>query len=504
MNKIKLVLVCFLIIYFTSVFAQSKVKRKPNVVFILADDLGWRDVTYMGSKYYQTPNIDALAKEGVVLTNAYAAAPLCSASRASIMTGLYPAKTGILDAGCHVKDVRLYASVRESESPKAKVLPVVSATRLKLDYYTLGKAFRDAGYFTAHIGKWHLGWPPYDALHQGFEIDIPHTGESGPTPNGWFYPFPVWPGHGKPGDNLEDDMAEQAVKFIKSHKDKPFLLDYWAFSVHAPWNAKQSLIDKYAKLADPNDLQHNPVYAAMIETLDDAVGRIMKTLKEEGLADKTIIIFTSDNGGVTWGEKTYIPDPYKGIPITSNAPLRGGKATTYNGGVRVPFIAVWPGHIKPGSVNDSSIIDGVDIYPTLMNMCGIQPKQGIDYDGVNVLPALENKPFKHGPIFIHFPLYIKLTHQIPATAVIDGNWKLIRYYYDSNDHADKFALYNLKDDIGEKTNLASEMPDKVKQLNKLITGFLNNSGAVLPRPNPKYNSSFNVRLKNNEINENKH
>lgn len=502
-NILKNQLSVFLILFLTGIshvtlFGQSANSKKPNVVFILADDLGWRDVGYMGSKYYQTPQIDDLSKQGMIFTNAYSASPLCSASRASIMTGLYPAKTGIVSAACHLKEVKLYAGVAESGPPVHKVLPVVSATRLKLDYYTLGEAFKDAGYTTAHIGKWHVGWEPYDPLHQGFEIDIPHTGESGPTPNGWFAPWPVWPGHGKPGENLEDAMANEAVNFIKSHKDKPFLLDYWSFSVHAPWNAKQNLIDKYAKLANPDYPQHNPVYAGMVETLDDAVGKIVQTLKEEGLLDNTIIVFYSDNGGVNWAENKYIPDPYKGVPITSNAPLRAGKATDFNGGVRVPCIVVWHNHIKPGSINKDAVISGVDLYPTLLYMCGIQPKEGVDYDGVSFMPALENKPFNRGPIFFHFPIYIKLTHQVPATAVLDGDWKLIRNYFDNDDQTDSFELYNLKDDIGEKNNLASQMPEKVAALNKLITDFLNRSGAILPRPNPAYKDAA---LNKNQPNE---
>lgn len=476
--------------------AQPEPARRPNVVFILADDLGWRDVGYMGSTFYQTPNIDALAKAGMAFTNAYTASPLCSASRASILTGLYPAKTGIITADCHDKDVRLYASVRPSAPATDKALPVVSATRLKLDYYTLGEAFKDAGYTTAHIGKWHLGWEPYDPLHQGFDIDIPHTSESGPTPNGWFAPWPVWPGHGKPGENLEDAMATEAVNFIKSHKDKPFLLDYWSFSVHAPWDAKKNLIDKYAGLAHPDNPQHNPVYGGMVETLDNAVGRIVQTLKEEGLLNNTIIVFYSDNGGVNWGENKFMPDPYKGVPVTSNAPLRAGKATDYNGGVHVPSIVAWPGNIQAGVVNSNAVISGVDIYPTLLDLCHIAPKAGVDYDGVSFRPALENKPFRRTPLFFHFPTYIKLTEQVPATAVIDGDWKLIRNYFDNDNQSDRFELYNIKEDVGEKNNLAAQMPQKVEELNKLITAFLNKSGAVLPRVNPAYHAVSDKKTEN--------
>lgn len=481
-TRFLMLLVCLM--YFHG-YSQSKNTQQPNVIFILADDLGWRDVGYMGSVYYQTPHIDALANSGMIFKNAYSASPLCSASRSAIITGRYPSKTGIIDASCHLKEVRLAAEVRPKSPPFAKALSVISATRLNLDFYTLGEAFKDAGYATAHIGKWHLGAEPFDPLHQGFDIDIPHTNSSGPNPNGWFAPWPVWPGHGKVGDNLEDAMTDEVVNYIKSHKDKPFLLDYWSFSVHGPWDAKKNLIDKYAILANPNDPQHNPVYAGMVETFDNGVGRIMQTLKEEGLLGNTIIVFCSDNGGVNWAEGANIPDPYKQVPITSNLPLRAGKATDYNGGVHVPLAVIWPGHTKAGSSNNTPV-SGVDIYPTLLDMCGIKQKTGVDYDGKSFVPALQNKEFKRGPIFFHFPTYIKLTNQVPATAVIDGDFKLIRDYCDNDDQTDRFELYNLKDDISEKNDLADKMPQKVQELNKLITKFLTQSNTVIPKPNPNY------------------
>jgi arylsulfatase A-like enzyme len=382
-----------------------------------------------------------------------------------------------------LKEPRLAAELMPKAPPTQKAVSVLSATRLNLDFYTLGEAFKDAGYSTAHIGKWHLGPEPYDPLHQGFDIDIPHT--STPGPGGWIAPWVVWKGHGKPGDHLEEAMADEAVNYIKSHKDKPFLLDYWSFSVHAAWNAKKNLIDKYASLANSNDSQHNPVYAGMIETFDNSVGRIMQTLKEEGLLENTIIVFCSDNGGVNWAGGSNIPSPYNQIPITSNLPLRAGKATDYNGGVHVPLAVVWPGYIKGGSSNNT-IVSGVDIYPTLLEMCRIKQKTGVEYDGISLVPALKNKKFKRGPIFFHFPTYIQLTKQIPATAVIDGDFKLIRDYCDNDDQTDRFELYNLKDDISEKIDLSNKMPLKVKELNKLITNFLNQSNAVIPKPNPSY------------------
>ncbi len=469
-------------------FADAAPRRKPNVVFILADDLGWRDSSLYGSTFFKTPHIDALAKRGMMFTQAYAANPLCSATRASLVTGLWPARLGLTGASGHIAQVILEKRLVKAAPPNVKALSAISTSRVDTKCYTVAEAFKDAGYTTGHFGKWHLGREPYDPLHQGFDVDIPHTSAPSPLPKGYLAPWPVWPGQGAPGEHLEDRMAEEAVKFIRDNRDRPFLLHYWAFSVHSPWQAKQHLIEKYAKRVDPDNPQHNPVYAAMVESFDDAVGRLVGALDEEGLTENTVIIFLSDNGGWSWGAEQFIPDPYKGVPITSNSPLRGGKATIYEGGTREPFVVVWPGVVQPGTRNDQAIVSSVDYFPTMVDMLGLPTEPDQEFDGVSIRRALEGKTLKRDTIFCHFPHSIPATGAIPATYVRKGDWKLIRNYCDGENGTDTFELYNLKDDIGETRNLAAEKPRRVKRLRKLLEDFLEETGAVVPIPNPRYKS----------------
>ena len=305
--------------------------RKPNIVFILADDLGWRDTSLYGSKFYETPNIDRLAERGMRFSQAYAAAPICSPTRGSIQTGLYPARLGIIQPSCHVPQVVLEQTVAAKATPDRKALQPNSLTRLKQEYFTLAEALKGAGYTTGHFGKWHLGPEPYDPLHQGFDVDVPHT--SGPgAPGGYMAPW-KFPGkvdfQGAPGEHIEDRLSTEASKFIGANKDRPFYLNYWCFSVHGPWDGKPELIEKYRAKADPKNPQHNPLYAAMVKSMDDAVGRLVATLDEAGVAQNTIIVFFSDNGGINWepgnkGNNQRHPE-YLDMPITSNLPLRGCK-----------------------------------------------------------------------------------------------------------------------------------------------------------------------------------
>ena len=459
---------------------------KPNVLFILADDLGWSDLGCTGSKLYQTPNIDRIAWNGIRFMNAYAANPLCSPTRASIMTGLWPSRIGITTPNCHSPNEILETYVNETAKPDLRAVAPVSATRLKTEYETIAESFKKAGYATAHIGKWHLGPEPYDPLHQGFDVDIPHTPAPSPLPNGYFAPWPVYPGEGKTGDHLEDRMAEEAVAFIKAHADKPFLLDYWAFSVHSPWHTKQPLIEKYEALVDPLNLQHNPVYAGMVEVLDDAVGRLLEALEEEGILDHTIIIFFSDNGGWCWGASNHVHEEYKGMPQTSNAPLRGGKANIFEGGVRVPLLVSWPGEIEPGTVDHKHIVSSVDIYPTLLDMCGIDPMDGQLFDGESILAAMKGGIFTRDEYFCHFPHYTPATGNIPASSVRKGDWKLIRFWYDNYDQSNRYELYNLRWDIGETTNLASLHPEKLEELTKLLDRYIEETHTLVPIANPDY------------------
>jgi len=301
----------------------------PNVVFILADDLGVNDLSLYGSKFHETPNIDALAEKGMTFTQAYSANPLCSPTRASIMTGLYPSRIGITTPVCHLNTLVLEKQLEASAPPGKKTLNAVSLTRFKTEYYTLSEAFKDRGYATAHIGKWHLGPVPYSPLEQGFDLDIPHSPAPSPLAGGFFYPFPIYDSRGKPGSNLEDLMADVAVKYIHEHKDEPFFLNYWAWEVHAPWQAKKHQIDKYRAKADPSSPQRNPVYAGMLETLDEVTGRIVEALDQAGILDNTVIIFMGDNGPYINSNKQHMPEEFHGVPVSSAFPLREGKCCLF-------------------------------------------------------------------------------------------------------------------------------------------------------------------------------
>lgn len=478
--------------------AAEKKNDKPNIVFILADDLGWSDTSLYGTtKFLETPNIDLLAKRGMTFTDAYAANPLCSPTRASIMTGLYPARIGITTPCGHEPEVRLAAKLVKKAAPFQPALQGVSASRLKTEYYTLAEALHDAGYTTGHFGKWHLGQEPYSPLEQGFDVDVPHY--SGPGPAGtniapWRFPAEL---HftGQPGEHIEDRMANEAIKFIRANKDKPFFLNYWAFSVHAPFDAKADLSKKYASKADPNDPQRCAVYGAMVQTFDENVGQLIRVLDEYKLTDNTIIVFFSDNGGNMYdrvdslrGTTFAIDNPVQGISPTSNAPLRGGKATIYEGGTRVPCVVVWPGKVEPGS-RSHAFLSSVDWYPTILDMTGVTPKETVKFDGVSQKPALLGLDPPRETVFCCFPHYVPATAAVPSVWVRRGDWKLIRFFCDGPKQVDRFELYNLKSDMGETKNLAAEHPDLVKEFDALIGQHLQEIEAVIPVKNPAYDST---------------
>ena len=478
---------------------------RPNLVFILCDDLGWRDTSLYGSKFYETPNIDRLSTRGMLFRNAYAAAPICSPTRASIMTGLYPARLGITQPSCHLPQLILEQTLQAKAVPTQKALQANSVTRLKQEYFTLAEALKEAGYATGHFGKWHLGMEPYDPLHQGFDVDVPHywgPGPAGSYVGPWKFPEKL-NFVGKPGEHLEDRMASEGVKFIRANanKDRPFYLNYWCFSVHEPWNAKEDLIAKYRAKADPSNPQHNPVYAAMVESLDTAVGRLVATLDETGIAGNTIVVFFSDNGGVAWtpgnaarlraagGKKearSNMQHPgYDELPITSNSPLRGGKGTIYEGGTREPCFVIWPRVTTPGSRSEQ-MLSSVDFYPTVLDMLGLKPKPDLKLDGRSFASALRGKPIDRGAIFCHYPHYSPLIGSVPSSYVHQGDWKLIRFYADSAKQTDRVELYNLRDDIGETNDLAAKTPAKVRELSALMDRFLRDTHATIPKPNPNY------------------
>lgn len=466
--------------------AAAKPASKPNIVFILADDLGWRDLTCYGSRYYETPNIDRLAQRSLRFTQAYSASPLCSPTRSSILTGLAPARIGITVPVCHVTNVVLESTVAASAPANKRWLEVQSATRLKQEYFTLAESLKAAGYATAHFGKWHLGAEPYSPLQQGFDLDLPHSPVPGPYPGGYLAPWKFWPDQGKPGEHIEDRMAQEAIKFIKARKSEPFFLNYWAFSVHAPFNGKREIIEQYHKKPrDADDKQRCPEYAAMVHSLDDAVGRLIKTLDEEGLWGNTIVVFTSDNGGNMY-------DRVGENPPTSNDPLRSGKASYYEGGTRVPCMIYWPGLTKPGAKTDALLMS-TDFFPSFCELLGITAPP-MPFDGKSFAPLLRGEPFDRGPLFCHFPHPMGKISPYPASWVREGDWKLIRLYNANDDKTDQFELYNLRDDMGETRDLAKEQPERVKTLRAKLDGFLRDTGAVLPKPNPAYDPSLHIQV----------
>ena len=465
-----------------SAAAGVTAERRPNVLFILADDLGWADTTLYGhTKFYQTPNIERLARRGMTFTRAYSASPLCSPTRAAILTGLSPARTGVTTPGCHAPEVVLEAAPGKNAPPAKKSIQPISATRLKTEYRTVAESLKEAGYATAHFGKWHLGAEPYSPQQQGFDVDLPHW--SGPGPAGSYvapWKFPAFkPDPAEPDQHIEDRMAREAVAFMTQHKDKPFFVNYWMFSVHAPFDAKKALIEKHRARVDPKDPQRSPTYAAMVESMDNAVGRLLDTVDHLGLADRTIIVFTSDNGGNMYNE---IDDTRP----TSNAPLRGGKATVFEGGVRVPCVIAWPGLVRPGTRSDA-IVQSEDYYPTLLEGLRLPLTAGQRFDGVSVLRALKGEPFDRGPIFTWFPHDPGVPNWLPpAVAVHRSDWKLIRIFHGADQGAHRHLLFNLRDDLGETNNLATANPKLVNELDGLIEKFLVDTQAVVPRPNPAF------------------
>lgn len=460
----------------TSLFAASQ----PNVIVILADDLGWSDTTLYGTTtFYKTPNVERLAKRGMTFTRAYSASPLCSPTRSALLTGQSPARTGLTVPNCHVPQVVLEATVPKSGPPDQKAIMPNPVTRLKTEYRTIAETLKDAGYATAYFGKWHLGPEPYSPLQQGFDVDLPH--HPGPGPAGSYvapWKFANFTER-KPAEHIEDRMADEAAAWMEKQQGKPFYLNYWMFSVHAPFDAKKDFIEGSRPRVNPKDEQRSPTYAAMVQSMDDAIGTLLNALDRLKLADNTIIIFTADNGGNMYNE-------IDGTTPTSNRPLRGGKATMFEGGTRVPSVIVWPGLTNAGSRSDA-IIQSEDYYPTLLEGLGLKAAEGQHFDGASILPALKGDALAGKAVFQYFPHNPGVPDWLPpAVSVHRDEWKLIRLFHGGDNGAHRYLLFNLKDDLSEKTNLAAQKPELVRELDALIEKFLKDTQAVVPLPNPKF------------------
>ena len=471
-------------------FIHGQSNRPPNVILILADDLGACDLGCYGSTFHHTPNIDRLAASGIRLTNAYSASPLCSPTRSSILTGKSPARTGITAPNCHLPEVILEKGLTKTTSNQ-RLRIAQSLTRLSGDYVTIAERLQACGYRTGHFGKWHLGSEPFSPLEQGFEVDLPHTPGPGPGgEKGYFAPWAFWKEAGHPEEHIEDRMAQEASNFIARHKDQPFFLNYWAFSVHSPWMAKGDLTQAASLRIDPNNPQRNAMYAAMVESLDQAVGKLLDALKENQLQSNTLVLFTSDNGGWhTPPKKTPRNPGWESVPATSNAPFRSGKASLYEGGTRVPMIAAWPGVIAPGTTSDQ-LVQSTDLFATILQATQVS-EFSTDSDSISALGVLRGEPSGRNEIYCHFPhgsraQAASIDGFLPGTYIRQGDWKLIRFYADNPDGSDRLELYHLRQDPSETKNLLDQNEALAKSLNAKIDEYLVRTQAVVPILNPNY------------------
>jgi arylsulfatase A-like enzyme len=443
--------------------------RRPNVIFFLIDDLGWTDLSGMGSKLYETPHLDRLASQGMKFTHAYSACTVCSPTRAAVMTGKYPARL-------HVTDW-----IAGHERPFAKLKIPDWTKYLPLEEVTTAEVLKEAGYVTASVGKWHLGGTGYEPTRQGFDVNI--GGTHAGSPPGYFGPVKLPGIELAQGESLTERLTSEAVKFIEAKQDQPFYVYFPHYTVHTPLQAKPEVVAKYeAKIAamkvdatPVNDYstqhpQNHPVYAAMIESMDDSVGAVMKALDRLKLTDDTIVIFTGDNGGL--------------MRATDNRPARVGKGSAYEGGVRVPLIVRYPKAISAGTTSDAAVMS-IDYLPTVLELGGLPPvKHAID--GVSFASILKQTgPLARTELFWHYPHY----HPGGATpygAIRDGDWRLVEFYEDNH-----VELYNLRDDEGEKNDLAKSDPSRAAALRERLHNWRTEVAAQMPTPNPNYDEAKN-------------
>ncbi|QOV92171.1 sulfatase [Humisphaera borealis] len=439
--------------------AQAQTPAKPNVIVFLIDDMGWRDVGCYGSKYYETPAIDKLASQGMRFTQAYAACCVCSPTRAALLTGKSPARLGITDW-------------IPGQRPKGKPLNGADIhNELALSEVTIAEALKADGYVTASIGKWHLGGPEFYPEKNGFDVNIAGTHKG--QPPSYFAPYKIdtLP-EGPKGEYLTDRLTTEAETFIDTNKDKPFFLYFPHFSVHTPIQAKKDLEGKYAAKTTV-DGQNNPAYAAMVDSTDQSVGRVMKKLDDLKLAEKTIVIFTSDNGGLSMRNA-------KGLGPTNNEPLRGGKGSPWEGGTRVPLIVRWTGVIKPG-VTDATPVISYDFFNTLLDLTGSKSPKAASGDGESFAAVLKQSgKLARDTIYWHYPHYHP-GGATPNSSLRQGDWKLVRFYEDGHRE-----LYNLKDDPYEKNDLAKANPEQTAKLDAVLSAYLKETGAKMPTANPQF------------------
>ncbi len=451
---------CLIICLITLIGCQ---KSPPNIVLINIDDMGWRDVGFMGSEYYSTPNIDVLAEGGMVFTSAYSSASNCAPSRASLMSGQWTPRHGIYTVG----------SSKRGKSRDRKLIPTENNTVLASETTTIAEVLRDAGYRTCHAGKWHISEDPGE---QGFDVNI--GGTSAGHPVSYYSPYGNVPLDTSGGEYLTDLVMKKAIEFVMDDREGPFFLYYAPYAVHTPICPVDSLLAGYEGKESWMG-QGNPGYATMIENLDRNIGDLISSLESKKNTKNTLIVFTSDNGGH--------------IRYTRQEPLRSGKGSYYEGGIRVPLLVSWKGKIK--SHTSDAPVSHLDLFPTLIDVAGISPPDSLRLDGTSLIPHLRrNRPLPARPLFWHFPIYLQaydfkndnprdsLFRTRPGSVVRVGDWKLHQYFEDGG-----IELYNLKEDIGEKHDMSEENPDKVKELLDLLEKWREATGAPVPgEQNPEW------------------
>jgi len=465
----------------------------PNIIFILIDDMGWRDLGCYGSEFYETPQLDRFADTCTRFTEAYAACPVCSPTRASVLTGRYPATLGMTDwinwgGGLHPARGRLIDVPYISDLPSSELC--------------LARAMAEGGYATWHVGKWHLGGPGHLPEDHGFERNVGGCQAGSPGHGGYFSPWsiPALENADVPdGTYLTDHLTEEAIQLIRGRDERPFFLNLWYYTVHTPIQAKEEKTEKYRDKARDLGLdeesaleegelfpcehkkdqrvlrrrvQSDPVYAAMVESLDENIGRVLRTLDEEGIAGETVVIFTSDNGGLATSE---------GSP-TCNAPLAEGKGWMYEGGTREPLLIRWPG-VATSCVERSSVVTSPDFYPTILDMAGLEAIPQQHCDGVSLVPLLRGGELERPAVYWHYPHYGN-QGGTPGSSVRRGQYKLIEFFEDS-----RLELYDLGNDIGEDHNLTEEQPERTRELHRMLVDWRARVGARIPEPNPEWLSS---------------
>lgn len=476
----------------------------PNVVLFLVDDLGWADLGLTGSTFYETPRVDSLAREGAFFSNAYAASPICSPTRASILTGKYPSRIGLTN----------HSGI---QGPTGAGYPLVApqiAGNMPPEDTTLAEALRAQGYTTAHFGKWHLQshylqTRAHYPEANGFDLNV--AGHKGGHPNSFYFPYkgeshPVYDvpdmEDGQDGDYLTDALTDKVIEFVEGNQTSPFFVNFWFYTVHTPIHGRKDKIEKYRAKAKELGLtretrseavadhqsfsmarQDNPHYAAMVESMDENIGRVLDALKRLGLEENTIVIFLSDNGGLSTGSGTASP--------TSSFPLRAGKGWVYEGGIRTPLIVKYPKGIPAGLTLAEPAIS-TDLYPTILDLIGapLMPAQHVD--GISLKPLFDGSSdaLEREAIYFHYPHYHHINSMGPAGAVRAGDYKLVERF-----ETGEVELYNLSEDLGEQTDLSKAMPELTKKLRDMLHTWQQSSSAQMPVVNADYDAAQNPRLK---------